>query len=134
MMPQKLQLLVMKFLKIFQSNSSIPSAVNLKPEHNHQWEVISKTFGPPRKDVSVTGIGQPSLEKALFGVTTILWKCLGCPELKKEELLGSDESTLDELIAKAEEYGPQYIMQGDQAYVVAKYIPQVQQSGNYPVR
>ena len=103
-----------------------------EPDHQHVLELISKTYAAPRKEV--TGGDAKTIEKALFGVTTLLWQCKVCSEFTKEELLGSDTSTLDELIEKAEEYGPQYIQQGDKTYVVVRYVPPTQQGGNVPVR
>ena len=63
------------------------------------------------------------MEKVILGVTTLLFKCTACAEFKKEELLGSDVDTLEELMVKADEYGPQYIQQADKTFVVMRYVP-----------
>ena len=95
-----------------------------KYTHDHNWELVSKTYGPPRHNVETTNVSIASFDRALFGLTTLLWKCTACAEFKKEELLGSDVDTLEELMVKADEYGPQYIQQGDKTFVVMRYVAQ----------
>ena len=90
-----------------------------KPEHVHNWEVVAKTYAPARIEHD--------------GITTILWKC-SCGEFKKEEMRGSDESTLEELVEKAEQYGPQYIQLNNNIYIISKYIAPGQQLENVPLR
>jgi hypothetical protein len=104
---------------------------NSQPTHVHNWELFAKTFAPPRKDVQINNVELQ--EKALFGVTTLLWKC-ACGEFKKEEMPGSDENTLDELMTKADTYGPQYIQVEGKIYSVARYIAPSQQPENVPLR
>jgi hypothetical protein len=104
-------------------------------DHKHQWEMVSKTQAPPRKDVSVAGLEKETADKVLFGVTVFLWECLICHEHQKETVLGSDIPQLDELIDKADHYGPQYIQRLDgQTFVVAKYTLQQQPSSPLPMR
>ena len=106
-----------------------------KPVHQHEWEVISKTYAAPAKNLNLNQTGEKDLlEKSLFGVTVILWNCMVCKDFRKEEMLGSDENMLDELIAKAEEYGPQFIDRDGKIYVVAKYQAPPVASTNIPVR
>lgn len=107
-----------------------------KPIHQHEWEVVSKTYASPVKNIALNQNGQEKdlLEKTLFGVTVILWNCMVCKDFRKEEMLGSDENMLDELIAKAEEYGPQFIDRDGKIYVVAKYQAPPVAPTNIPVR
>ena len=110
-----------------------------KPSHTHEWEVVSKTYAPPAKNISVNNsqVDKDTVEKTLFGITTILWQCLVCKDFRKEEMLGSDENTLEEMITKAEEYGPQFIERdGGKVYVIAKYQTPVANAsgGNIPIR
>lgn len=118
-------------MKLFSFLRSTP-----KTDHIHNWDLVSRTYAPPRKDVA-SFVGDKthilSLEKLFFGVTSLMWRCTICHEFHKEELLGSDEETLDELIEKAEVYGPQFIIQGDKTYALTRYVPPVQ-AGALPVR
>lgn len=88
------------------------------PQHVHNWEIITKTYAPPRGDAD--------------GVTTILWKC-ACGEFKKEEMRGSDETPLEEILAKVESYGSQYLNYNGNIYLVGKYV-QPQQTETLPLR
>ena len=105
-----------------------------KPIHVHEWDLISKTYAPPAKNSQVNVADKETIEKTLFGVTVILWQCLVCKDLRKEEMLGSDENTLDELIVKSEEYGPQFIEREGKTYVVAKYQVPVAAPASIPIR
>ena len=107
-----------------------------KPIHTHEWDLISKTYAPPVKNITLNqnGVEKDIMEKTLFGVTVILWQCLVCKDLRKEEMLGSDENTLDELIVKSEEYGPQFIEREGKIYVVAKYQVPVAAPASIPIR
>ena len=59
--------------------------------HKHKWKKISRTFaGPVAGEIEGRGVGR-YLEKMAFGVTTILWECEVCQELRKEELLGKEK-------------------------------------------
>lgn len=100
----------------------------------HDWQVVSKFYGPPRKDISAEGVpaDKLTLEKALFGVTTVLWECSVCGNLRKEEMLGTDENQLFELLAKAKQHGMQYVKDGDTTYAIAE-VPPVQ-SDKVPLR
>jgi len=58
----------------------------------HQWKEISRTYAEPRSgDVEVIRPSRDFLEKIMFGVTTILWECQKCQELRREELLGKEK-------------------------------------------
>jgi hypothetical protein len=104
-----------------------------KTSHVHQWEMLSKTQAPPRQDVTNITSDKEILDKMLFGVTVFLWECLLCHELRKESVLGSDVTQLDELIDKADRYGPQYIQRTDgQTFAVIKYTQQT--TGPLPMR
>lgn len=109
--------------------------VSKKQEHKHEWELLSKTQAPATKNISAEALKNFSqadndlLDRALFGVTVFLWECLVCKELRKEQVLGSDMTQLDEMVDKADKYGPQYIQRVDgTTFVLAKYQPQQNQS------
>lgn len=103
-----------------------------KPDHNHEWELLSKTQAPPRRDIPQTNYDKDILDRMLFGVTVFLWECLLCHKLRKESVLGSDVTQLDELIDKADRFGPQYIQRTDgQTFAIIKYT---NQQGPIPMR
>lgn len=109
---------------------------NTTDGHVHAWELISKTYAAPQ--TTIQGIPQTLVEKALFGVTVLLWECNVCHELRKEEVLGTDENQLDTVLANAELLGPQYLERATGMFIVAKWQvsaaqPQ-QQAQNIPLR
>jgi hypothetical protein len=112
--------------------SNISPPTPLQPEHVHQWEVLIKTYAPPRPNVE--DLPPDVFQKALFGITTLLSKCVLCSESKQEEILGTDEQPLDQLIEKVNQFGPQYIQKEGVTFIVAKYQPPTQQSTNLPLR
>jgi hypothetical protein len=100
----------------------------------HTWKIVTKTFASPIRDQSITTITEPKvLEKAFFGVSSYMWQCEGCGEIKKEQMLGSDENELSELIKKVEMFGMQYVKEGDNVYGIAKWVPE-STSGVVPLK
>jgi hypothetical protein len=94
-------------------------------------------YAPPRKDIQ--NVPAQLIEKALFGVTTLVWECKLTGETKKEEVLGSDENQLEEICANAATFGPQYVEMGDGMYIVAKWqaapqSPPAEPVNNIPIR
>lgn len=121
-----------KPIKIPQKPESIS-----KVDHKHEWELILKTYAAPRHDVNLNdaNITQDFLEKMLFGLTILVWACVVCKEVRESKVLGSDEDRLNELLEKANQYGPQYLQKDGQTYVIAKYQAQnPSQTQNLPVR
>ncbi len=53
----------------------------------HNWVRIAVTYAPPT-DGKVEGVNLAVFEKFYKGVTTILWECSLCKEIRKEEMLG----------------------------------------------
>lgn len=90
----------------------------------HDWQLISKSYAPPRRDIPVEKLPPELVQKAIFGVTVYLWQCKNTGEIRKDEVLGSDENQLLDLIEKAEKYGIQYIKEGQSTYAVAKVPPE----------
>lgn len=125
--------LIKRLFKSSKQEFTIPPIVpaDQADPHTHQFEIIMKTFAPPHAaDGNMSG---ELAQKALFGITTLLFKCVLCSQLKQEEILGTDEQPLDEILDKANQYGPQYVQKDNVTYVVAKYQPPVQ-STNIPLR
>ncbi len=100
-------------------------------DHKHEWDLVSKTYVPQRRDLQPVSIPQDTIEKMLFGATIYLWECVICRSLRKETMLGHDVSQLDEMIDKIDQYGSQYIQRADgQTYIIAKWQQQPAQHNN----
>jgi hypothetical protein len=56
--------------------------------HRHKWAEIARTYAPPAPKWKGDNIIEPTLEKLMLGVTTIVWECSVCHKIRKEELLG----------------------------------------------
>lgn len=57
--------------------------------HRHRWDEFARAYAPA---VSLNAIGTKSLhdrtlERFMWGVTTLLWRC-PCGEIRHEEVLG----------------------------------------------
>lgn len=102
--------------------------MNIFKKHIHNWEIISKTYSGPRKLVGGANLSEEAIQKFSFGVTTLLWECASCREMKKEELLGTDENPLETYMDSARDVGPQVINRDDEQYILMYYPPtQLQQ-------
>lgn len=88
----------------------------------HNWQLVGKTYAPP--SVAKEGMTAETLEKVLFGVTTLLWECTITGDTRKEELLGSDESQLTLLCEKADKFGMQYVTVNGKSYAIALVPPE----------
>lgn len=55
--------------------------------HQHNWKEIARTYSQPVNNFS-GHVSNSVLGRAMFGVTTILWECQECQEIRKEEMLG----------------------------------------------
>lgn len=102
------------FTKLF-SRRSEPS-VPQTPPHVHSFELIAKTIAEPQ---NLKGESVGYLNGEIFlGCTEYLWECAECGELRKEKLLGSEESTLVSIIRKVDEQGPVSITRDGKRYIV----------------
>lgn len=90
----------------------------LLPAVQHDWQLVAKSYAPPIKDVSNITDAK-ILEKALFGVTTLLWSCTLTGDTKVEEMIGSDENHLHEVLERADKFGMQYIPYNGKKFAVA---------------
>ena len=104
--------------------------------HKHEWDLFSKTYGQAKGnfDARTAEMPQDLMEKILFGVTTLLWKCVLCSETKKEEVLGTDESQVEDLLTKAINFGPQYLQRDGITFVISKWQSVGSQGTNIPLR
>ena len=111
-----------------------------EPKHQHTWKVIGKTYAPPT-NLQITAELQgmitmdvATVQKSLFGVTTLLWECSSCGETKREELLGSDEDLLESVINKAEKIGPQFVQRRGKDFIISEWNPPASDPSKIPVR
>lgn len=57
--------------------------------HTHDYKTMSQFFTEPYQGKwEVTGMSVESMEKILFGFTTIVQQCEDCGELKTTEIIG----------------------------------------------
>lgn len=99
-----------------------PQKEEKKDNHHHEWDLLSKSYAAPRnvQPSDFDKVDQKTMDKMLFGVTVFLWECLICKTLRKEDVLGSNTTPLDELIDKAALYGPQYHQKDGETFQIAK--------------
>lgn len=88
------------------------------PKCEHVWNLFSKTYASPRTPENID-LPDNMLERLLFGVTTYVWECMSCGEIRTQESLGSDENHLYEILDKVKKYGMQYIEVDDSKFAIA---------------
>ena len=81
-------------------------------------EVMKSFYG------EISGAG--TLQKVLFGVTACVWQCQETGEIRREEILGSDENQLRDILDKVDRAGGalQYIKENGKVYAIMEYIPE----------
>jgi len=96
--------------------------------HVHDWRLIAKTYGVPRRDIGYTNnhsFSEGIIQRTLFGVTTLVWECVICRIIRKEELLGSEGNRLDDILDQVESRGvPQYVQRSGITFVIGRYQQQ----------
>lgn len=110
----------------------IPQVFDEQPSHTHQWLQEAVSYGPPRRDIQNLSVVPELLQKLALGVTTIVDKCQICSDTKTVEFLGSPHPQLDDMLDKADLYGPQYLQKNGVTYLIQKFVPQHQ--GPLPIR
>jgi hypothetical protein len=101
----------------------IPDSVNLNP--TAELELVAKTYAPAVQlpDSVREGLSPEDMERSVFGVTTLLFKT-DDNQFIRHELLGSDEGRTEDLCAKVERFGPQYVTHNGGTYVIARLMGQ----------
>lgn len=84
----------------------------------HDWQLIAKSYAPTTKPLE--GADAATVSKAMFGVTTLLWQDMVTGDIRKEEMLGSDENQLEALLTKCAQYGMQYVEHNGKQFAVAE--------------
>lgn len=123
----------MKFLQRFLPKPQLELPVE---REMHEWRLVSKSYAPPRKDITgLESLPQSTIERALFGVTVYLWECKLTGDIRKEAIVGSDTPQMEELFQKARQFGPQFIKDDfGEIYEFKKYVPQVTNPLDLPMR
>lgn len=69
--------------------------MRLSLRHQHDWQRITTTYAPPRADaMNINGWGEAwytvarLLERAAYGVTSVLYECRTCHQTRVVEMLG----------------------------------------------
>lgn len=133
--PNKAEQIAQQIVQRKEVQPLVETQDSIKPEHKHEWELLSKTTATPRRDIPVDNLDKDVTEKILFGATVFLWECLICKTLRKESVVGTDTPPLDEMMDKAAAYGPQYIQRADgRTFIVAEYKPQQNNNTILPMR
>lgn len=115
----------MDFIKrIFNRKPAKGAEASPDSNHSHQWELLLRTYCPPTPINSPSVISDDFQQKATFGFTTLLWECSVGRETRKEEILGTEPLYLDELVEKAEQFGPQYFQRNGSTYAIGKFQAQ----------
>ena len=104
-------------MSLFQNNSSQLEVCN------HDWEITARTYAPPVKNLQTVIQDLKLLEKVVFGVTTCIWVCKLCGQMRKEEMLGTDENQWLDIVERVEKFGMQYIKENGKVYGVAQWVP-----------
>ncbi len=116
-------------------DNSINLLENTSPtQHDHQYDLVLKTYAPPKPEYLKEGLSESIVEKLLFGITMLLWRCVICNNSKKEEIIGTDENQLEETLNKVLKFGPQYIQKEGTTFVIGKWQPPTPSTNNLPLR
>lgn len=92
----------------------------------HVWNIFAKTFAAPKTSIQLTDLPSQVLERLLFGVTTYMWECIECGNIRKIETLGIDDNPLDAVLQKALN-GIQYVDFNGRKFAIA-LVPQEEQN------
>jgi len=101
----------------------------------HEFMLIAKAYAPPSLRPIPEGIAPELLERILLGVTTYLFECQTCHAHRHEMIVGSDRDTLEELMERTLQFGPQHVKNAQgEIFVVSKYLPPVKNPLELPMR
>ena len=104
-----------------------------EPPHVHSFELIAKTIAEPQILHQPLPPNACLEDKIFLGCTSYLWECPECGTLRKEQLLGSEEPTLPNILAKVNEQGPIKIVRDGKTYLVGP-LEEPRQPGTFPIR
>ena len=83
------------------------------------WQIIARTHASPTGQVPANLQDIALVEKLMFGVTTLLLQDELTGDIRKEEIIGSDENQLFNILEKARQFGMQYINYNGERFAIA---------------
>ena len=83
------------------------------------WRLIAKSYAAPVQHIPETLQDIKLVEKAMFGITTILLQDELTGDIRKEEIVGSDENQLFNILERARQFGMQYINYNGERFAIA---------------
>lgn len=104
--------------------------VKLLESGQHDWQLVARSYAPPARQIPPQVTDRDILDRAMFGVTTLLWQDMITGQTKKEEMLGSDENQLYDILEKVNKYGLQHIDYSGKKFAIAE----VPVEGVLPIR
>ena len=66
----------------------IPGVSKMSLFHKHSWAKIKETYVPSKIFKKECQMSEYLSERLLAGITTLLFECQICHQIKKEEMLG----------------------------------------------
>lgn len=102
-----------KIFKVFTFKKKVTKLV----KEESRWELSGKTYSPP-KPTSNPDFPVPVLEKAVLGVTTFMFSNQ-YGEMKTVEVLGTDETEMNDILDSALLKGVQYINYKNNKFAIA---------------
>ena len=104
------------------SDTVLPAVISNEDEFagaRHEWTLVGRSYAAPVRNIPQQLTDIPTLERAMFGVTTLVFLDSLTGTIRKEQLIGSDENQLPSYLEKAENYGIQYIPYNGKKFAIA---------------
>lgn len=60
--------------------------------HRHEFQPVATTYAPPADSLSFYWLPNAERERAVHGVTTILYRCHECGAMQSFQMLGSKQA------------------------------------------
>ncbi len=94
----------------------------LKSRQKKEWNLIGSTSSDPQQisETVVSFLPRQVLEKLIMGVTTYIWEDSKTKKTRKEEVLGTEETPLRQLLAIADARGEYTITDGEKKYTIIR--------------
>jgi hypothetical protein len=93
---------------------------NVKEEPQpRNWQIVARTYAAPVNQIPENLQDIALVEKLMFGVTTLLLQDTLTGDIKKEEIIGSDENQLFNILENAGQFGMQYINYNGKRFAIA---------------
>ena len=106
----------------FKSKAFKPEKINFDNEDIKQprsWQIIARTYASPVGQIPENLQDIALVEKLMFGITTLLLQDELTGDIRKEEIIGSDENQLYTMLEKSKQFGMQYIDYNGDRFAIA---------------